>query len=245
MQPLEPRIMLSNYYVALTGNDSNPGTLSAPWSSLQHAADSVGPDDTVLISAGSYAGFCDQIVATSGHKTTFKPLDGAAVTIDAPGPENTDGALVMYLNAAHQWLDNVTVKGGDANGIEVIDSYGIYFQNLMVESNAGSGLYAVDSVHTTSLQSCWENNGGNGILALGIGAPNNKLESVYNTLTVRDGMISGNRGYGCYLDQGALDCLLSGVTFQNNTQYDLYQGEATGTVVTDCTFADIQQSQCT
>jgi Protein of unknown function (DUF1565) len=42
------------YYVATTGSDSNPGTLSKPWKTIQHAADSVHAGDTVYVRGGVY-----------------------------------------------------------------------------------------------------------------------------------------------------------------------------------------------
>ncbi|NDB76719.1 MAG: DUF1565 domain-containing protein, partial [Verrucomicrobia bacterium] len=41
-------------YVATTGNDTNPGTLAAPWRTIQRAASTVGPGTTVLVQPGTY-----------------------------------------------------------------------------------------------------------------------------------------------------------------------------------------------
>lgn len=59
-----PRTILTadaDYYVATTGNDTNPGTLSQPWATLQHAANWIqGNIDlgafvaTVHVAAGTY-----------------------------------------------------------------------------------------------------------------------------------------------------------------------------------------------
>lgn len=46
---------VNTYVVAPDGNDSSPGTEAAPWKTLQKAAASVGPGDTVRIKAGEYA----------------------------------------------------------------------------------------------------------------------------------------------------------------------------------------------
>nr|WP_040676348.1 right-handed parallel beta-helix repeat-containing protein [Paenibacillus sanguinis] len=42
------------YYVATNGNDSNPGTSTAPWKTLQHAADVVPAGSTVYVRGGVY-----------------------------------------------------------------------------------------------------------------------------------------------------------------------------------------------
>ena len=37
------------YHVSRQGNDANPGSVAQPWQTLQHAADTVNPGDTVLV----------------------------------------------------------------------------------------------------------------------------------------------------------------------------------------------------
>lgn len=44
----------TDYYVATNGNDSSPGTSSAPWKTLQHAADTVPAGSTVHVRGGVY-----------------------------------------------------------------------------------------------------------------------------------------------------------------------------------------------
>src|SRR6202007_121781 len=42
------------FYVSTTGSDSNPGTLLAPWRTIQHASNSVLAGDTVFVGGGVY-----------------------------------------------------------------------------------------------------------------------------------------------------------------------------------------------
>ncbi len=42
------------FHVATSGNDANPGTTSAPFRTIQHAADLAQPDDTIIVHAGVY-----------------------------------------------------------------------------------------------------------------------------------------------------------------------------------------------
>jgi hypothetical protein len=44
----------SSFYVSTTGNDSNPGTQSAPWRTIQHAADTARAGSTVNVQGGVY-----------------------------------------------------------------------------------------------------------------------------------------------------------------------------------------------
>ena len=44
----------NDYYVSISGDDSNPGTLELPFRTIQHAASIVEAGDTVHIRGGIY-----------------------------------------------------------------------------------------------------------------------------------------------------------------------------------------------
>jgi hypothetical protein len=66
------------YYVSASGNDNNAGTVSAPWRTIQKAANTVSAGDTVQVRAGTY----NEIVTmkTSGNAAsgyiTFQNYQG-------------------------------------------------------------------------------------------------------------------------------------------------------------------------
>ncbi|MGO4372568.1 DUF1565 domain-containing protein, partial [Paenibacillus sp. MCAF20] len=45
------------YYVAPTGSDSNPGTLNAPWKTIQKAANTLVAGEIVYVRGGVYKEF--------------------------------------------------------------------------------------------------------------------------------------------------------------------------------------------
>lgn len=75
------------YYVSTSGLDTNAGTLAAPWRTIQHAANSVQPGDTVEVETGTY----NEIVTmkTSGNATqgyiTFTNYPGQSPIVDGTG----------------------------------------------------------------------------------------------------------------------------------------------------------------
>ena len=93
----------STYYVAITGRDSNPGTLAQPWRTVQNAANKLLPGDTVLVRGGVYREAVTVHVSgtdTAGGVITFANypgetpiLDGSTLTV----PGNSDAGL-FYLN---------------------------------------------------------------------------------------------------------------------------------------------------
>jgi len=66
------------HYVSTTGNDTNGGTLSAPWRTIQHAANSVNPGDTIQVEGGVYNE--SVTIPTSGNAT-----QGYITFMNSPG----------------------------------------------------------------------------------------------------------------------------------------------------------------
>jgi hypothetical protein len=75
----------SSFYVSTTGNDSNPGSQSAPWRTIQHAAETVRPGSTVNVRGGVY----EELVSinVSGNAMdgyiTFQSSPGETPILDA------------------------------------------------------------------------------------------------------------------------------------------------------------------
>jgi len=89
----------SSYYVATTGNDSNPGTQSSPWRTVQHAADTARAGSTVYVRGGVY----EELVSinASGNASdgfiTFRSYPGETAILDAEHftPSGRKGVLTI------------------------------------------------------------------------------------------------------------------------------------------------------
>ena len=55
LRPRLPPSQGQTFYVASEGSDSNPGTIGAPWQTIQHALDTLLPGQTALVRKGTYA----------------------------------------------------------------------------------------------------------------------------------------------------------------------------------------------
>jgi hypothetical protein len=75
----------SSFYVSTTGADSNPGTQTAPWRTIQHAADTVRAGSTVNVRGGVYEELVS--IKASGNATdgfiTFRSYPGETAVLDA------------------------------------------------------------------------------------------------------------------------------------------------------------------
>lgn len=118
------------YYVSPLGDDSASGQEQSPWQTVQKAADSVAPGDTVYISAGTYA---EEIIlnisGTADVPITFSAMPDEEVSFQ--GLELASGTSYLNItdlivedfsvwgvflrgNNSHITLSGLTVKGGDA-----------------------------------------------------------------------------------------------------------------------------------
>ena len=82
LEQLESRFLLSTFYVSTSGSDSNAGTLSKPFRTIQRAANLAEAGDTVLVRGGTYRETVrPSRSGSSGDPITFKPYNGENVTI--------------------------------------------------------------------------------------------------------------------------------------------------------------------
>jgi len=89
-----------SFYVSTTGNDSNAGTQSAPWRTVQHAADSARAGSTVNLRAGVYAELVN--IKQSGNASdgfiTIRSYPGETAILEAEHftPAGRQGVLTIH-----------------------------------------------------------------------------------------------------------------------------------------------------
>lgn len=90
----------TSYYVATTGSDSNPGTKTEPWRTIQHAANTARAGSTVIVRGGVY----EELVSinVSGNASdgfiTFKSYPGETAVLDAQHftPADRQGVFTIH-----------------------------------------------------------------------------------------------------------------------------------------------------
>ncbi|MCK4788787.1 MAG: right-handed parallel beta-helix repeat-containing protein, partial [Desulfobacteraceae bacterium] len=110
---LTSSLFAATYYVNITGNDSNSGTLTAPWKTISKANSTLQPGDTVYIMPGTYKQAIKPARSgTAGNYITYKSYDeNNKATIDGV----SDGADIdnrKYIildglritNVTHYWV---------------------------------------------------------------------------------------------------------------------------------------------
>lgn len=149
-----------DYYVdALRGSNLNPGTASAPWRTIQKAADTVVGGSTVRVRAGRYQ---------ERVRVTRPGRSGAPIIFQAEGAVRMRGFTIL--------ADDITVRGFEITGTEDLwdDGVGIFV-------NAGHCVLEDNEIrHATR---------GGILLFGEMGEPGSTDCIVRNNLLVRNGLV--------------------------------------------------------
>jgi hypothetical protein len=101
-----PSIAGGRFVDPARGDDSNPGTIAAPWRTVDKAASVAGPGDTIVLRGGTYGAL--------GHWTNFRRSGTASAPINVvayPGETPTMAGLVQ-VDGDYVTLCGLLIKGG-------------------------------------------------------------------------------------------------------------------------------------
>ena len=178
----------STFYVSKSGSDSNSGSVTAPWLTIQHAANSVSAGATVYVEAGTYnesvtfpaSGTASNYIAFESYPGQTAVIDGTGVSCCTSNPASSGNETQGLINIVNQ--SYITVSGFEIRNYTtskaVLTPAGIWV------TGAGSGVQLLNNlVHNITTTS--EKNGN----AFGI--------AVYGTSStpMTNLTISGNQVY--------------------------------------------------
>lgn len=119
------------YHVSVDGNNTGSGGEDQPWGTIQHAVDTAGPGDTILVHEGNYTGDVEMVLSgEEGRSITLTGAPGEKVGIHG-GIGLQEGAsyivvrnmsldnysawgITLYGGNHHVHLANMSMTGGDA-----------------------------------------------------------------------------------------------------------------------------------
>jgi len=128
----------ADYFVKNGGNDAADGlSLATAWATLVHAADVVGPGDTVHVSDGGYQGFYLTTSGTAGNPITFK-AEGSAVQITADNPTTPDG--INLEGASWVVIDGFVVNDRTRTGVRAVTASHVTVRNCSLGHNGRWGI---------------------------------------------------------------------------------------------------------
>jgi|GEM_PF-5405799 len=150
-----------NYYVSLSGNDSNSGTENAPFKTIQKAADIAQAGETVFIRGGTHYPTSRIEPANSGNEAegyiTFTAYPGEEPVVDGAQMGDMGWGGVFYVRGTQS---SDTGKGYiKISNLKIINSkwFGIaanYANHVIIQDNeiydtAASGIYSRESSYIT------------------------------------------------------------------------------------------------
>lgn len=128
----------STFHVAPTGADTAAGSEAAPWQTIQHAADAVTAGDTVVIHAGTYAGFVVGARGTATAPIRFVGDGEARITGDA----TKDGDAVHVEGGAWILIEGLHISGATRAGISAASCTHITVRGNGVDANGRWGVFS-------------------------------------------------------------------------------------------------------
>lgn len=140
-------------YVAVEGDDANPGTFDQPFATIDHAIEVVESDGTIYVRGGTYSLAHSILIAKAGPMRLFA-YEGESPILDfaanprhanPPQPRDDDsiaatGDAVGILVEASGWhLRGLTIRNAAYYGVRVYGSDNV-FEELVLHDNKASGL---------------------------------------------------------------------------------------------------------
>lgn len=207
-------------YVSPTGNDSNSGSASQPFATIQKAANVAQAGDVVSIAAGTYTGFTVTRSGTQSNRIEF--IANGVVNLR----QASNGYGVYINNASYITIDgfsiaNTTSKGIAARGATPDDPMnGLIIRNNDISDTQEEGMYLSEVANSVIENNSLSNVGkagvqttGHGIYLANAGSKNTTIRG--NTFSAP----TNSWGEGLHVNGDASvggDGIISGLVVENN-----------------------------
>jgi Big-like domain-containing protein/uncharacterized protein DUF1565 len=163
----------ATFFVSKAGNDSNPGTIAAPWLTIQHAANSVSAGATVYVFGGIYHEAVNfPSSGTPWAPIAFRSYPGQTAVIDGTGVKcctsnpassgNGTQGLITIVNQSHIIISGFEIRNfttsnaalvptgvwitGSGKGVQIVNNR---VHHIMTTSEMNGNAFGI-SVYGTS-----------------------------------------------------------------------------------------------
>jgi hypothetical protein len=108
------------FYVATDGSDLNPGSLTRPWRTIQHAADSASPGVTINVRGGIYSESvnirvsgttAEGFITVQSYPGEVAILDGAKLQV----PDNSNNGLINIQNQSYVTIEGLEIRNYESS----------------------------------------------------------------------------------------------------------------------------------
>lgn len=129
---------------AASGRDTNSGTESSPFRTIQRALDALSPGDDVSIGEGRYVESpkLEHLRANANDYTEIRAAQGAAVSIHALNDPELPMAAFLIEDSEHIHLEGLRIEGSRRHGIGVFRSSHVRLVGNTTYNTGQSGIRA-------------------------------------------------------------------------------------------------------
>jgi hypothetical protein len=135
-------VTVSPVYVALTGNDSNPGTLDLPFRSLSKAVSVVVPGQTIYVRGGVYSETNTLYLSKAANSVNMFKIwayPDEKPVLDFAGQIYTPTSRGFEITGAYWHLRGLEIQNAGDNGIYISGSHNI-IERCVLHHNRDGGL---------------------------------------------------------------------------------------------------------
>lgn len=196
----------ATYYVATSGNDSNPGTESQPWKTIQKAANTMVAGDTVYVKGGIYN---EQVTprnsGTPENYITYQVYPGDIVRIDG---QKTISEGFAIGDKVYLILDGFEIGNQRYRPIHIVSS-----NHLIIRNNILTETLDLDGTDGGV-------KGGGQIHGIEAEGGNSYLEISYNEAFKNGGIWLDNTQYSDIHHNKVHDCPYNGIAMSHGSHYN-------------------------
>ena len=127
----------ADYYVSPSGNDGNSGAPTAPWRTLQKAANTAQAGDVVHVADGTYVGMNITRSGTVSAPITFR-AQGTGALVNARNASTDDN--INIEGGSYIIIDGFVVEDAPRAGIRIVNGNGVIIRNNVVARSGHTGI---------------------------------------------------------------------------------------------------------
>ena len=156
---LAPRASAATLYVSPTGDDTNPGSITAPLATPGKALALAAAGDTVLLRAGSYAIATSLAITQPGLSLRSYPGEQARIVAATTDTIRLTSVVVVF--ASRVTVEDLELQGGSYYGIKLDDrdgpQSGIVIRRVKIHHTGRDGIKAqkADGVLIEACEIAW------------------------------------------------------------------------------------------
>lgn len=221
--PLAGQAACNTYYVSNSGSDSNPGTITSPWLTLNKATGKAVACDTVYVRGGTYVENINiKSSGTASAPITIAAYPGELPVIDGQGkyPE-MDWTPLVKLTGNYIVMSGFEVKNTsnfNASGV-ILYGHHNHVSNFNVHHIHQNGIYIQGDFGIVENSSVWQAsrvnvNGRSTRWGAGLSAARDPADGITDNAVMRGNIVYNNWGEGLSTFEA------NGTVIDNNVVYD-------------------------